>query len=1256
MKTIEKIVVFLCAYLFCGWGTLFVQNANADTDLGNLRVFAYDLRYDSIPEEGSELVTYTFYFKSNVQPTEGWLIFYNDLDGDDNRNEKDAEVGRVEIPDSVLKSRNESGEHLLPFSLSQADIPENLTGDHKAYQNMTWAIELKGDSITGKYPEATEWLNTDNDEYRGYNYRSYTNAEGNTTGGSLYKQVREPRRMMEEHKFLCPQGIAVDNNPHSPYFGRVYIANAPTAKQENMPKPDSLYAPGIVIYEPNPATGKYKLKKVVEIEDSFFHTDRVEEQYQRYFLHRIAVNPVNGNVYFCSSGSNYQSAVYQLTPTDEGLDWNGKINVTEQLITSTGFATHPLHPINSFAFGPGGELYVMSAAKSGTKVNNSESKPRGNGKIYKLTKSDKNSLYYDGFVQHYKPRTTPQETAKGNIIGEPFNIDPWVDADNSMVVNARGGFWVTQHRDAVDEYAFLAQIHPDNPEGYQSDSTYGKNLEPYFQFVMSKVKEETFSRNHLSPYSTAKQLLDTHTPDGTLNSDYTSPCGQVAIYEKNGLSSTEAFLAVGFKGRVCVFKLLYNEHGTWYGFNYDWMFEIPIGDKNSTIDGLAFDYAGNLFVASETRHKLYVYSLPNYQPMFPNNTPAMQPLAFAAADGGRLEEFENAGSSTNARNNLNRGKPLDDNHVATPAKFDWTVDAAIVYDKKYNSAFDTQWSTETNWNIQRIPDTTDIPVIIRSNANISNINQDGYSVSGLMLENGSRLTIAHDGGLTVGKDGIQGAADDGSSITIQNYSSEYLPDQQGAGYLRIHPSVKEQDMPKVTVNYITKGRPDETDPLSNNDLHWQYMGAPGKGTNITITNHTWIYKWEDNQWKKKSDSFDLEPFEGYAITQKDMPSYTWTTTAINTSHDVTLEQKGNHIFANSYLAPIDVTAFTDYEDAENNPEDDFVGDVQKTFYLYNTGSWSDWRNAVNSDSDGKDTDGDGVKEGVQGQAAGQYTAIPVLSARNLTENTTIAPMQGVYVKATGSGTIRLNYKKHVWDTDKPGTTPMRAPEKTHSPDLLRRIRIQAYGENSGSDRMYILQDMRCTPDYDNGYDGKNMNAAGQVNIYTNEPCGKMEISSTNHIDSMYIGFRAGPDTTYTLRFTSLIGDSLCIKDLANDSIIALYEDSTYTFYAPAKSVNNMRFQVLLHPNPADDYSDTDNNSGTTTDVDNVSTSQLWMADQHLCISNQKANSTAKIYSVSGQLLISEKFNYQIDIPVYNLTTGVYILEVNNERYKFIRQN
>jgi hypothetical protein len=1237
MKTIEKIVVFLCAYLFCGWGTLFVQNANADDN--QLRVFAYGLRYEYTEPEGTVLGTYTFYFKSNLEAKKGWLIFYNDQDRDDNRNESGTEVGRYEIPNNVLTQKNDKGEH--SFSLSKSDIPVYVTNkdNKRAYKNMTWAIELENDKIIGNDRVATDSLNYITKNEWSYNYQSYI---GTSNNGVLGKQVREPRRLMEDAHFQNPQGIAIDNNPQSPYFGRVYIANTPAYAGDDLSsKP---YPAGIAVLEPDPTTGTYKkIADGIMPKGVSFPTPTHENTY--YYMHCIAVNPINGYVYYCNSANSSASAIYQLKPTKDGLNCDSAVNVTKDLIPVDGaFQDSQLHPINSLTFGPGGELYVMSRAK---KANDQDAKTCGAGTIYKLTKSDDDDLY-DRYEPYYTPRTEPQLIGKkeGTAKGEPYMINPWVHADNTMVVNARGGFWVSQKRnDGIDKYAFLAHIHP---EGYRKEpSQYGRKLNRHFQFALSTVESETFSALTLTPKSTMKQLLAPHKPSSDI--DVTYPTGQVAIYEKGGLNSKEAMLAVGFKGKVCVFKLFYNINpDEWYGFNLDWMFEIPIGGENTTIDGLAFDYAGNLFIVSGSRHKLYVYSLPNYDAMDTDHNPAVQPLTFKE-NGGRNYYFVNGNDSTHAYNNLNRGNPLDDNHVATPAKFDWTVDAAIVYDQNYNDGnFDKQWSTTDNWNIKRIPDTTDIPVIIRSNADI----KGEHSVSGLMLENGSRLTIAHDGGLTVGEGGITGAATDGSSITIQNYSSEYRPDQQGAGYLRIHPDVEQQT--KVTVNYITKGRPDETDPLSNDDLHWQYVGAPGKGTNITITNHTWIYKWEDNQWKKKSGSFDLEPFEGYAITQKDMPSYTWTTTAINTSHDVTLEQKGNHIFANSYLAPIDLTKFTDYEDTENNPEDDFVGGVQKTFYLYNTGSWNEWR--AGADGDTNDSDGDGVKEGVIGQTPGHYTAIPVGSAPHLTDPTTIAPMQGVYVKTTAPGIIHLNYRKHVWDTENPGTAAMRAPKKTTSPDLLRRIRIQAYGENSGSDRMYILQDMRCTPDYDNGYDGKNMNAAGQVNIYTNEPCGRMEISSTNHIDSMYIGFRAGPDTTYTLRFTSLIGDSLCIKDLANDSIIPLYEDSTYTFYAAAKSVNNMRFQVLLHPNPADDYSDTDDNSGTTTDIDNVSTSQLWMADQHLCISNQMANSTAKIYSVSGQLLISEKFNYQIDIPVYNLTTGVYILEVNNERYKFVRQN
>ena len=58
-------------------------------------------------------------------------------------------------------------------------------------------------------------------------------------------------------------------------------------------------------------------------------------------------------------------------------------------------------------------------------------------------------------------------------------------------------------------------------------------------------------------------------------------------------------------------KLFYNINpDDWFGFNLDWMFEIPIGDANTTIDGLAFDYAGDLYVVNSTNEKLYKFVVP----------------------------------------------------------------------------------------------------------------------------------------------------------------------------------------------------------------------------------------------------------------------------------------------------------------------------------------------------------------------------------------------------------------------------------------------------------------------------------------------------------------------------------------------------------------------------------------------------------------------------------------------------------------------
>lgn len=1234
MKKTIRSIIFLLALYWCGWAGGFSSVTAQTLDSGNLRIFAYDLHYTyegELDADGkpSVLGTYTFYFKSNVPPKSGALVFYH--------SETNAELGRYELPSSVLESRSEAGEHAV--LLAKADIPVYLTSQGD-YLNLTWAIELKADKITGSRADMVDiWLK----DYSNYTLQSYTYEDGY---GALFAQKKEPRLLWVDKNFRCPQGIAIDKNPQSEFFGRVYVANAPT--------PDAVsgdaYVPGVVVLEPNPVDGKYK-----KIGGSYMPTGvsfpSETDEWTRFFMHHIAVNPVNGNVYYCKSTSSQQSAIYQLVPDDdEVLTDNGvAVNVTSNLITENGFATEEFHPINSCAFGPGGELYVMSNAGGASVIRSGSSTDDvsddkydpGTGVIYKLIKQDDDEAY-DQAVKHYNPRTSTfyGTTQDGKAqYGFPYCVSPWVDADNMMVVSSRGGFWVAQHRGKMDAYSFLAHIHPSD---YKKHEAPGTGLVRYFQYAMGTGAPDTYSGNNIAPLWNVRQMLSPHTQNKSVEENHPNPTGSVALYEKDGMYSTEAFLAVAFSERVCVFKLFYNDNEDWFGFNLDWMFEIPVigADK---IDGLEFDYAGNLFVVSSTTHSLYVYSLPNYEPMQPytsprpSNIPAVQPMIFNSETGLRQLAVSNGGYSTNTSNNLNRGTPLDDNQttvVVAKSALVVPVDGAIVF----NGAHGNQWSDVDNWNIKRVPTSEDIPVIIRANAVID----AAESVSGVVIENGGKMTITSQGGLRIGKEGVVGAADDGSSLSIQNNSSRYSQ-ETGSGYLLIHPDVASENMPNVNVQYTTRSQPSEKYPTENKHRLWQYVGSPGLDTEITLTSNTWLYRWsEASGWLKQNGTVTLEPFVGYAITQQGKPTYNWATTAINYPHDVVLQKtgSGDNIFANSYLAPINVAAFT---------ADDFVGDMDKTFYVFNTGSWTEWDNAT-SQSNGTQTDN---------QTPGQYTAIPVLNASNVNSNedpTLIPPMQGVYVIANAANcTIKLDYDKHVWSTSNPGNNAMRMPDRsTTAPELLRRIRIQAYGERSGSDRMYILQDMRCTSGYDNGYDGRNMNAAGQVNIYTNEPCGEMEISSSNQIDSMYIGFCAGEDTIYTLRFSSLIGDSLYLKDVVADSIIALEEGETYSFYAPSKSVNNMRFQVLLDP----DLSQEDLNPsgpGVATNIDNIPTTKLWMSDKHIYIVTGQMRNIVTIYNMSGQEVMHAQFSNQIELPISSLGMGVYVVRVNNERYKFINQ-
>lgn len=561
------------------------------------------------------------------------------------------------------------------------------------------------------------------------------------------------------------------------------------------------------------------------------------------------------------------------------------------------------------------------------------------------------------------------------------------------------------------------------------------------------------------------------------------------------------------------------------------------------------------------------------------------------------------------------------------------------------TAGDSLWTTEANWANNYVPSEAQAAVILAPLV----IRDHKIIINQLLVSDEGSVHITSAGGLTVGTGGIQCSKTDGSAIVIDNLYS-------GAGFLRVDPTYG-GTMPRITMRYQTRSTLDNG---ANKDAEWQYIGAPGLNSTIYVDYNTWLYKLDEpnNNWvlQPRVDSVSLDPFEGYAITQYGKPIYEWT--ADMTTEDCTIPltyskngRGGRHIIANSYTAPINVAAFT-------GDEFQFLEGmstkyrIEQTLYIFNSGSWNNWHE---QDSLGTGTYTDGTN------TPGQYYAIPVLAAReNYLEGlqTTIAPMQGIYLRVrsltpleqlpdTGEqvGNLVLNYEQLVMGSGHEMHRPMRAPQRTTSSAMqdpnFRRVRIVATSENSGADRVYIIQDNINTRKYNNGYDATNQEAKGLVNIYTNETGGKMEVSCSNNIDSMYIGFMAGSDHTYTLHFSAIIGDILYLQDLDNGQKISIVEGGSYTFEAEPQSTNHKRFLLLT-------------SQGVSTGTDEVALANIWYTNKALHITNAPNNSTLTLYDISGHQLLSttiQETPYTLDLS--HLTEGIYIARLNNQVYKFV---
>lgn len=608
---------------------------------------------------------------------------------------------------------------------------------------------------------------------------------------------------------------------------------------------------------------------------------------------------------------------------------------------------------------------------------------------------------------------------------------------------------------------------------------------------------------------------------------------------------------------------------------------------------------------------------------FPKYTTAHLPITWKVTQGKEYADFNEQGMLEIYKNGTIKVQATqegnDNYHPLDPVSFTFDIQLNITF----VGTEGTDWNNPNNWAMCRLPLTEEV-VTIAAPAELSTHD----TIKGIIFDSNTPGTIhiTHTGGLTINEAGVTNAAADGSSIIIDN-------NPQGAGFLLISPSAPEANKhPYFTMNFTTRAF-NEGVPR---DETWQYMGAPGnQATFKNLDSQTLIYHWDETKgWTPYTVTDTIPTWQGYALTQSIDTNHIYqiTAKAIQGSHTIDLTytpegMKGDNLFVNSFTAPIDITKI--------DPTTDIAGNWNyQTFYLFNTGSWNDWQ-------------GTNPTHKHDASSPGHYYTIPIRSAQYLAQ-TIVPPMQGVYVHTDNADvSITLDYTKHVWN-GAAGNLPMRAPQK-QSPDF-RRVRIQVSSDNSGADRMYIIQVPSTTRDYDNGYDGKNINAKGQVNIYTNEPFGKMEVSCANNIDSMYIGLRTGSDTHYTLTFGAVAGDSLYLQDLENDSIIPIFDDEQYHFTAEPNAVNNNRFLLLSRPYKAP------NSETSTPETDGDELTKIWSIGKVIYIANAPANSVATLYTVSGHLVLSTPIaNTQSPtiLDVSYLPEGVYILRLNDQVYKFV---
>ncbi len=588
----------------------------------------------------------------------------------------------------------------------------------------------------------------------------------------------------------------------------------------------------------------------------------------------------------------------------------------------------------------------------------------------------------------------------------------------------------------------------------------------------------------------------------------------------------------------------------------------------------------------------------------------------------------------------------------------WEIEIDIRPCNYWVGSSSTDWGTNSNWTKTRVPKNTE-DVVFATTANsgknaVKNLVLDqDRTITKLVNETNFATVIPAGKSLKV-KESIVGSETSDKANKILIHSAATTPNgtlivlgqpTSSPVYATVEMYSKAEKLhTPITWEDNIPGSPTNGQKFTSS-YRWQYFGVPVESVQADPTFYgAYIRKYEEKyngdnkkffqKWKDVRNSDNLTAFAGYEITQQSHETYTikgklnlgdiiLTLTrkapAIITYKGLELTLKhyglGYNLFGNSYTAAIKINQIKFPNTV-----------VEKTVYIYNTGTFSEW--AFNKDNHDNDN-------------PGEYIVVPS-NVGHIMGVDQIPSMQGFMLKFKPSQTkfnkndehVTFNYNKIV-SNDKPQRIGVR-----NGSEEAGYLKVKLEGKTS-ADVLWLIETPEATDNFDDGYDGsKLVGLSSSAAIFAQEEDNNLQVKSSNSIIDKAFCFQANKDKKYQLTIVKSNLDKyadLQLLDLKTKTLTPVGRDTTvYSFISEDNGDIDKRFMFVNHKTPTDIY-----------DESSVDFLDAYLTDNNTLVINNMTVSEGimSILDAAGSTVATGKTPIGFSkIPV-NLSAGVYVVAI-----------